>query len=482
MGKQNRKHTRLLWLVACIQPFLLSDAWAVWGASETENSRQINPQKIVAEDELPNLKGRDPGMAMAAAPPSVLTVNQAVLRAVQWYPDIGTEAGKLFTSASKVDVARAKYYPQISGGMNNSVTNSYSNNNDYVPSLVLSLSQMLYDFGKVDSSVREANAEVAAQQATVLLSIDKIAHDTAAALVQVQGYQELVAIASEQLNSLTQLGKLANQRNSEGASSLSDVVQTDARIEGARATLTQYQASLERWRATLITYLGWNSIGTVSNEFPTSLGKSCHVADINDQLVPSVLAARARVNQAAAQLAGAEAQMKPTISLEPEVTHYLNDRYSNSERLDRTQYAAYVRVKMPIYQGGGLTANRDAAQYSLDAATTAVRSAQLEVRQQLSAAQNESISLEQALQIQTRQQALTEKTRVLYQQQYLDLGSRPFLDVLNAEQEVYQARFTQQQTESQLRTLQLDCLYNTGRTRQQFALNNLSIQGVEIQP
>lgn len=53
---------------------------------------------------------------------------------------------------------------------------------------------------------------------------------------------------------------------------------------------------------------------------------------------------------------------------------------------------------------------------------------------------------------------------------------------MNAEQEVYQARFTQQQTESQLRTLQLDCLYNTGRTRQQFALNNLSIQGVEIQP
>ena len=174
--------------------------------------------------------------------------------------------------------------------------------------------------------------------------------------------------------------------------------------------------------------------------------------------------------------------MKPTISVESDVTHYLNDRYANSEQLDRTQYSAYVRVKMPIYQGGGLTANRDAAQYSLDAATTAVRSAQLEVRQQLSAAQNASVSLEQALQIQARQQLLTQKTRELYQQQYLDLGSRPFLDVLNAEQEVYQARFTQQETQSQLRTLQLDCLYNTGRTRQQFALNNQSIQGVEIQP
>lgn len=481
MGKRSGKGKIFFWLTVCIQPLLLPDAGAAWGRSDSGIARQINPQNIAADDELPNLRGRDPGLAASATPPANLTINQAVQRAVQWYPDIGTEAGKLFSTAQKIDVARAKYYPQISGGLNNGVTNSYSNHGN-VPSVVLSLSQMLYDFGLTDSAVREANAAVAAQQAVVLLSIDKVAHDTAAALVQVQGYQELVAIAEEQLRSLQQLGKLANERNSEGASSLSDVVQTDARIEGARATLAQYQANLERWRATLSTYLGWNKIDVVSNEFPQTLGKSCGVATVDDQLVPSVLEARARVNQAAAQLAGAEAQMKPTISLESDVTRYLNDRYANSEQLDRTQYSAYVRVKMPIYQGGGLTANRDAAQYSLDAATTAVRSAQLQVRQQLSAAQNASVSLQQALQIQARQQILTQKTRELYQQQYLDLGSRPFLDVLNAEQEVYQARFTQQETESQLRTLQLDCLYNTGRTRQQFTLNNQSIQGVEIQP
>ncbi|BDH47486.1 TolC family type I secretion outer membrane protein [Salmonella enterica subsp. enterica serovar Choleraesuis] len=481
MGTLSGKHTSFLWLIACIQPFLSPNVYAMWGQSDPAAAGIITPDKIVTEEDLPTLKGRDPGLSVNTAAPSVLNINQAVQRAVQWYPDIGTQAGKLFTAAEKVNIASAKYYPQINGGVNNGITNSYSDHG-YSPSLVLSLSQMLYDFGKVDSSVREANAAVAEQQATVLLSIDKVAHDTAAALVQVQGYQELVNIATEQLSALNDIGKLANERNSEGASSLSDVVQTDARIEGARATLTQYQASLERWRATLITYLGWNSIGRVSNEFPASLGKSCSVADIDDQLVPAVLAARAQVNQAVAQLQNAEAQMKPTISLEPEVTHYLNDRYANSKELDRTQYSAYVRVKMPIYQGGGLTASRNAAQHSLDAATSAVRTAQLEVRQQLSAAQNEAVSLQQALLIQARQQELTNKTRELYQQQYLDLGSRPFLDVLNAEQEVYQARFTQQQTESQLRTLQLDCLYNTGRTRTEFALNNQSIQGVEIQP
>lgn len=59
---------------------------------------------------------------------------------------------------------------------------------------------------------------------------------------------------------------------------------------------------------------------------------------------------------------------------------------------------------------------------------------------------------------------------------------RPLLDVLNAEQEVYQARFTQQQTAGQLHQLQLNCLYNTGRLRHAFDLENRTIQTVEIQP
>ncbi len=66
---------------------------------------------------------------------------------------------------------------------------------DIPPSLVVSVSQMLYDFGKVSSSVRAADAAVAQQQAMVMLNIDQVAHDTAGAVVQLQGYQKLVKIA-----------------------------------------------------------------------------------------------------------------------------------------------------------------------------------------------------------------------------------------------------------------------------------------------
>nr|MBB2845618.1 adhesin transport system outer membrane protein [Enterobacter ludwigii] len=365
--------------------------------------------------------------------------------------------------------------------MDNGYTHD-GDDNGFTPSLVLSLSQMLYDFGKVASQVRAESAGVAQQQANVLVSIDTIAHDTAIAMVQVQTWQQMVDTAKEQLEALSSIGTLTRQRNDEGATSLSDVVQTDARIEGARAQLMQYQASLDSARATLMSFLGWNTLNTISNDFPQKLARSCDIAEPDDRLVPAVLAAWAQANVAQANLDYADAQMTPTVSLEPEVRHYLNERYAGNETRDRTQYSAWVKVQMPLYQGGGLTARRNAAGHAVEAAQSTIQRTRLEVRQKLLESRSQVLSLLSTLQIQGRQEALSARTRELYQQQYLDLGSRPLLDVLNAEQEVYQARFTQQQTLGQLHQLQLNCLYNTGQLRHAFDLDNRTIQTVEIQP
>jgi adhesin transport system outer membrane protein len=354
--------------------------------------------------------------------------------------------------------------------------------NGFTPSLVLSLSQMLYDFGKVASQVRAESAGVAQQQANVLVSIDQTANDTAIALVQVQMWQQMLETAKEQLQALDAIGDLTRQRNDEGATSLSDVVQTDARIEGARSQMMQYQANLDSSRATLMSFVGWDNLNDVSNDFPDKLTRSCEMSDPDDRLVPAVLASWAQANVAQANLDYANAQMTPTISLEPEVRHYLNDRYSGNEYRDKTQYSAWVKVQMPLYQGGGLTARRNAAGHAVEAAQSTIQRTRLEVRQKLQESRSQILSLMSTLQIQSRQETLSQRTRELYQQQYLDLGSRPLLDVLNAEQEVYQARFTQLQTAGQLHQLQINCLYNTGRLRHAFDLDNRTIQSVEIQP
>ncbi|VUS29744.1 hypothetical protein SB6419_05456 [Klebsiella spallanzanii] len=48
-----------------------------------------------------------------------LDIKKAVKNAVNWHPSITQEVSKLQEMAQKVDVAKAKYYPQINAGMNN---------------------------------------------------------------------------------------------------------------------------------------------------------------------------------------------------------------------------------------------------------------------------------------------------------------------------------------------------------------------------
>ncbi|WP_115627540.1 TolC family outer membrane protein [Buttiauxella agrestis] len=464
-----------------LQPFALWLACSLCVAqAHADDTPQFISTQELSEQQLPALDGSS-SLPLDAPAPGTLTLNDAVNRAVTWHPSIHEAIGKLAGQSEQVNVAKSKYYPQVTAGMNNGYSNGYTDSG-FSPSLVLSVSQMLYDFGKVSSQVRAESAGVAQEQANVLVSIDNVGHDTANAMIQVQMWQQMVDIAKDQLDALSAIGKLTEKRNDEGATSMSDVVQTNARIESARSQLIQYQSNLDSAQATLTSWLGWNNLNGISNEFPDKLAKSCDIAKPDDRLVPAVLASWAQASVAQANLDYANAQMTPTISLEPQVQHYLNDKYASHEVLDRTQYSAFIKVEMPLYQGGGLTARRNAASHAVEAAQSGVQRTRLDIRQKLMESRSQALGLMGAVQVLQRQEQLSARTRELYQQQYLDLGSRPLLDVLNAEQEVFQARFAQLQILSQLHQLQLNCLYNSGRLRNAFGLEHRTIQSLEIQP
>lgn len=176
----------------------------------------ITPEGLATSQMLPSLDGSVAELPLSAAAPGNLTLNDAVSRAVSWHPAIRESIGKLLSQNEQIDVAKSKYYPQVTAGVNNGYSNTY-NDHGFSPSLVISVSQMLYDFGKVASQVRAETAGAAQQQANVLLSIDTVAHETANAIVQVQSWQQMVDAAEAQLSALNGIGRLTRQRNDEGA-------------------------------------------------------------------------------------------------------------------------------------------------------------------------------------------------------------------------------------------------------------------------
>lgn len=433
---------------------------------------------------------RDAPDAIPARPPAGQGANngdrlglaEAVLAAAQWHPSIAEAIGNLYKQGEGINVARAGYYPQVSGGIRTGYDSGYGGDRSS-QALNLSLKQMLYDFGKVDSAVDAAHAAAARAQANILLVVDDLARDTAYAWIETRRYEQLMVIAREQIKGVGDIAGMARQRSDMGASTRSDVVQAESRVEGARATLEEYQAQYERWRSTLAALLGRVAPPALAEETPPELNQACKRPPQADDRLPAVLMALALRAQSKAELAQAKAEAYPTLSLQPQVNHYLDNDYDrDNNRLDRTQAGIYLNLEVPIYQGGAISARSRAAGHALTAADSAEDAARLQARRGLAEAMAQTSGLGRRLSSLKARQASIKEARMLYGRQYLDLGTRPLLDLLNAEQEIYQSRFELAGTRSDLLRLDVDCLYNTGALRMALGLEGRNLQGVEIEP
>jgi adhesin transport system outer membrane protein len=447
--------------------------------SQPVKERKKNPANPRKTPDYPQVPGND--ATGIAGTSETLGLQQAVRLAVDWHPSIAEAIGTLYQQAEGINVAESGYYPQISGGVKGGYSSGYGSNAGS-QSVSISLKQMLYDFGKVDNAVQAARAKAARSQASILLAIDQVGRDTAFAYIEVQRYQHLVEIAREQIHGVGEIVELARQRSDMGASTRSDVVQAQSRVDGAMATLQEYKSQYARWEMTLANLLGRQTTPQVNDGFDPSLNQSCNAPVITDAL-PAVLQAVAQRTQAEAELAQAKAEAYPTLSLEPSLNQYLDNNYDNQNpAVDRTQAAIFLNLEVPIYQGGAISARSRAAGYALSAADSAEDAAKLQARQGLTESQAQTSGLSRRLNsLEFRQNSITE-ARVLYGKQYLELGTRPLLDLLNAEQEIHQSRFDLANTQADLRRLQIDCLYNSGGLRRAFAIDHSSIQHVEILP
>lgn len=439
----------------------------------------ISPSKLRT---APDRVSAEPtGPASVKASEQSLGLEQAIRVAVDWHPSIGQAIGTLYQQGEGINVAKAGYYPQVTGGIKGGYDSGYDGDRN-TQAISISLKQMLYDFGKVDNAVDAARAKVAQSQANILLAIDQVARDTAYAYIEVQRYQHLLVIARDQIHGIGDIVDLAQQRSDMGASTRSDVVQAQSRAEGGMATLQDYKAQYARWQSTLANLLGRRSVPQVTDAFAPGLNQSC-VAPDNGDALPAVLAAVAQRSQAQAELAQAKAEAYPTLSLEPSFNQYLDNDYNkDNPAVDRTQVGIFLNLEVPIYQGGAISARSRAAGHALTAADSAEDAARLQARQGLTEAQSQTAGLGRRLDALKTREASISQARELYGKQYLELGTRPLLDLLNAEQEIYQSRFDLENTVADLRRLQIDCLYNSGGLRRAFGIDHSTIQHVEIQP
>lgn len=402
-----------------------------------------------------------------------LDLLQAVRVAVGWQPAVAAAVAQLRQQARVVEQMRAGYMPALSAGVNTGRQSATSRGTSFT----LAASQMLYDFGKVSSQVSEAEAGVRRAQAEVLRQIDTVATQTALAFVEFGRYQALMAIADDQIAALRDVARVTDLRARLGASTRVDPVQARARVEAAQVYAQQLQTQSRQWRSRLKTLLGGDVPPRAATVPEERLGAALNVPG-EGLLWPAVLVAEADRQALEARLAGARAARLPTLTLEAS----LNRLGSGANNGRSTDHSLFFKLNSSTYQGGAMQAQEDAAQLGVVAAEARVGAARTEIQDRM-ASLKEQIQGLMALRgpLSERQQSITE-TRSLYREQYLALGTRSALDLLNAEQEIAQAAFDVVQNRYDALAAQVNFIDASGQARAVYGLDRSQIHGLEITP
>ena len=403
-----------------------------------------------------------------------LDLEAAAREAVSWHPSIVEAAAQLDAQQQRVEEVEAGYYPQVTGGVEAGYDSSLRG--DFRPRASLDVSQRIWDFGKLSSELTAERAGVRATQARVLLAVDAIVRDTSYSLIEVLRGTELLDAAHAQLEGVGSIGRLVEARHSRGAATRSDALQTEARVDGARGTIKQIEAELNRWQSNLAFLLGRDEPAAVASQLPEALRTACRAEATEWDSVPAVDEAEARLEQADALFRRERADRFPTVTLGAGARTDLGDPFRDS----RSDYTVGFNVSTSLFNGGATGARMRGADHARAAARAAAETARLEAARLVSEARTQLASLEERRGTLERRFATMRTTRELYSLQYLELGTRTLVDLLNAEQELSQIRFDMVNSKYDLLRLGVDCLYATGRLRAVLGLEGMVVDGVAL--
>lgn len=430
-------------------------------APRTASIGQARPAVTSAE-----ITGSIPASAQAAAQPTVRIndLSSAVRRAVDWHPAIREAVGQIRQQGEVIAEARAGYLPSVGGGINLGAENG--SRGDWAPKFNLTATQMIYDFGKVSGKVEAESAVRDARSAEFLASVDDVIRDTALAWVEVLRNDALANVAREQIRDVRSIGKLVDARTDSGASTRSDKLQAQARVQAAQSTALEIAGQKRRWDNTLAALLGGVRPERVRASFPASLDRACMGSEPNWDTVPTVLAAKSRQREADARVKLARADILPTVALEA------SSRVKAWDPDDDPEYVVGITIKGDLYNGGAFKARQNAARYAAQVSEAAVATGRFDSQKTWVESAGQVASMRALQKSLASRQPMMRETRNIYQAQFLDLGTRTLLDVLNADQELHAARFDEINTRYDLYKLNIECGYAAGRLRDIFGLSS----------
>lgn len=385
-------------------------------------------------------------VSMAVAPVAgAETLTDAFIAAYRNSNLIDRQAATLRAADEDVAQAMATLRPvveyTVTSGYRRSQFTANSNYFDgFSTTFELSASMMLFDFGRRAIGIEIARESVLATREALRRIEQEVLFDAVAAYVDVQVGQQLVTLRESNVRLVTQELRAAQDRFDVGEITRTDVSIADARLAAARAGLSAAQGELmvarEAYKAATGAYPNRLSALPKTPKLPQTMEAARAVALKSN---PTILQLQrvVTINELNMQLA--KANFKPTLSGSAVINR--TDAGVDTQSLG-------LRLNQQIYSGGAKASNLRQAIANRDGARSDLAQAGVTIGEGVGNAW--SALLVANAQIQAGdQQIRAAQTAFDGVREEASLGARTTLDVLDAEQELLNARVTRVQADAQ---------------------------------
>ncbi len=375
------------------------------------------------------------------------TLNQALAQAYIHNPTLQAARAGQLAALQDVRAAQGGWYPKVSlsGGISRDNTSgqitffpnplNFSANLDQ-SHVALRVDQPVWEGGTLSANVDAAENSASATHAATRAQESQVLLKAVRAYLGVVTSQQVLQAQKDNVGVIRRQLDAAQEALAHGEGTRTDVAQAQSRLEGAIAARINAEAALARARARYRTVIGHEpgtlAMPTHAPALPGSLQQTEALATQNYPVVAARFEAQAASNQAHAA-AGA---LLPRIGLYAEVRRENDPQYGFAEVTDRV---VGVDISVPIWQGGTEHARTAAARERAREASLRVQSSLDQARDQAVSSWQDYIAARSSV---SALQAQLTAARIAYagvKAEHVH-GERTLLDVLNAEQEVRNAR------------------------------------------
>ena len=395
------------------------------------------------------------------------------------HPEIRSAEADLKAVIEEVAVAMSNYRPDISASASASTQHTepstFGSPSSNQQDLGLSLSQPIYRGGRTTAAVEAADNRILAQKSVFDDFVQGIFQDVITAYIDVIENQEILSLR-ENNESVLETQLEANRARFElGGTTLTDVSQAKSRLAAARAERIEASANLRSSHAVFERITGLAPTGLVMPEagfsFDKTLNKLIEIALNNHPEIRAVHYETEARSQDAREILG---QLLPEVSVNGSVNRSYNPTFGDTRYTDNSRLT--LQATMPLYLGGEARARYRQAQYNRLSAQNEADDIAREIEQGVIIAW-EDLQAAQA-QVDARGEQVNAATisfeGVSEEQRF---GARTTLDVLDAEQERFNARVDLVSAEFNEISAKYNLMASIGQlTPEQFGITDISAE------